>query len=114
MYKKQGWRELRSQPAFNINHICSMNEADQKIFHCLNGSQAQCLHKKLLIQFWRHFFDDCSVKGANKIKREALKTNIYSGVKTQKERIFFLIEYSQMVIFKPKMCLKIIFYFVNT
>jgi hypothetical protein len=79
-----------------------MNEADAKIFHCSNGSQAQCLHKKLLIKFWKHFLEDNSVKGSNRIKREALKGNFNGGLKSQKERLFVLIEYSKIVIFKPK------------
>jgi len=97
---------LRSQPAFNLNHICSMNEADKNIFHCDNGSQAQCLHKKLLIQFWKHFLKNKSIKGSNKIKRETLKGNINGGLKTQEERLSVLIEYSNMVIFKPKSLFK--------
>jgi GTPase SAR1 family protein len=98
LYKKQSWRDFHSQPAFNLNHICSMNEADKNIFHCANGSQAQCLHKKLLIQFWKCFLKDKSVKGGNKIKREALKENFDEGVKTQVERLKVITDYAKIII----------------
>lgn len=97
-YKKQSWRELRSQPAFNLNHNASMNEAEVNLFYCDNGSQAQCLHKKLLINFWKHFLEDKSVKGPNKIKREALKGNFNGGLKSKEERLHVLIDYAKIVI----------------
>ena len=73
-------------------------DCNKKIFNVLNGCEAQKLHKKLLIQFWSHFLNDKSVKGGNKIKREALKVNFNEGVKTKEERLKVLTDYSQIVI----------------
>jgi hypothetical protein len=75
-----------------------MNEAELNVFHCENGSQAQCLHKKLLIRFWKYFIEDNSVKGPNRIKREVLKGNFNQGLKTKEERLKALTDYTQIVI----------------
>jgi hypothetical protein len=64
----------------------------------MNGSQAQILHKDLLIKFWSHFLNDDSVKGGNKIKREALKGNFNESVTTKEEKLKVLKDYAQIVI----------------
>jgi hypothetical protein len=72
------------------------------VIYSENKSKQQILHKDLLIQFWNYFLEDDSVKGGNKIKREALKANAQSGLKSQQERLRKLKEYSQFILESPK------------
>lgn len=63
-----------------------------------NKCQKQLIHKDLLLDFWKSFLENDSITGGNKIKREALKANLNTGIKTRQERLGKLQEYSQIVL----------------